>query len=181
MQSREGVDDRDVVPRLDPVRGELRTAQGEDWVMISGDALRRIFENEVRVLGTGACVIWYNAGKAVGKTDGEKFAAMVERLGVNELAGELGASYAKLGWGRIEVGKIDLLNNELMVTMRNSPMVRGVTDRQPRCWYVRGFMEGIVSVILGVEATANEIRCQAVEGDRCEFKVNWKLPSAPGV
>lgn len=177
MGSKTKVEDSDVLPKLDAERGELRTSEGEDWVMISGEALRRIYQNDVSVLSTGACVIWYNAGKSVGKTDGAKFAEMVERLGIDELARELSESYAKLGWGRIEVGKIDLVKSELVVTMRNSPMVRGVRDSEPRCWYVRGFMEGIISVILGVEATANEIQCQAANGDRCVFKVAWTPPS----
>lgn len=181
MEIRPKVDDRDVLPRLDAQRGELRTSKGEDWVMISGEALRRVYQNEVFLLGTGAYVMWYNAGKAVGKTEGVKFAALVEEMGVHELAKELSESYAYLGWGRIEVGNIDLFKNEVTIKMWNSPMVRGVLDKEPRCWYVRGFMEGLVSTILGVETTASEVRCQAVEGDRCEFRVTWKLPQGPTV
>jgi len=177
LDIRSKVDDRDLIPRLDPERGEMRTARGEDWVLISGDALRRVYENEVKVLGSGAYVMWYNAGKAVGKTDGEKFAALIETIGIDQLAKELSSSYAKLGWGKIEVGDIDLFKNEVKVTMRNSPMVRGTRDNEPRCWYVRGFMEGLISTILGAEATANEMQCQAVNGEKCEFKVTWKLPS----
>jgi predicted hydrocarbon binding protein len=176
MDSRRVVD-KDVLPTLDSERGELRVANGGDWVMISGEALRRVYENEVTILGTGAFVIWYNAGKAVGKTEGEKFAALVNTMGIDQLAQELGKTYAQLGWGRIEIRDIDLLRNEVTIIMRNSPMVRGIADKEPRCWYVRGFMEGIVSVILGVDATAFEVACEAVNRDHCEFRVSWKMPA----
>jgi predicted hydrocarbon binding protein len=167
----------DVVPKLDASSGELRGSTGDDWVLISGEALRRVYEAEVAILGTGAFVIWYNAGKYVGKIEGKKFAKLIEELGIDQLAKELSASYAKLGWGTIEVGEVDLLRNELTITMRNSPMVRGVSDKESRCWYVRGFMEGLVSSVLGVEATAFELTCEAVNGNHCEFKTTWKPPS----
>jgi len=170
----------DIVPKLDAEKGELRVPSGEDWVMISGEALRNVYEHEVAILGTGAFVIWYNAGKAVGKTEGVKFSAFIDSLGIDQLAQELGRTYNQLGWGRIEVKEIDLMKNEVHITMRNSPMVRRVKDTEPRCWYVRGFMEGIISSILGVEATAFELNCEAVNGDHCEFKAVWKAESSPG-
>lgn len=173
------VDETDAVPRLDAERGELRATTGEDWVLISGEALRRVYENEAKILGTGAFVIWYNAGKAVGATEGTKFAGLVESVGIDRLAEELRKTYSQLGWGKIEIGDIDLIGNEVTIKMQNSPMVRGVSDKEPRCWYVRGFMEGIITAILGVEATAFELVCEAVNHDHCEFKATWKLPTAP--
>jgi predicted hydrocarbon binding protein len=176
MEGKARVGQDDVVPRLDAEKGELRVATGEDWVLISGEALRSVYQGEVTMLDTGAFVIWYNAGKAVGRTEGQKFAGMANSMGIDELAQELSKTYSQLGWGRIEIQEIDILKNEVTIIMRNSPMVRGVSDKQPRCWYVRGFMEGIVSALLGVEATAFERSCEAVNRDHCEFKVSWKLP-----
>jgi predicted hydrocarbon binding protein len=115
----------------------------------------------------------------VGKTEGRKFADLINDLGIHHLARELSQSYSKLGWGTIQVGDVDILRNEVKIVMRNSPMVRGVRDKDSRCWYVRGFMEGMVSSILGVEATAFELSCEAVNGDHCEFKVTWKPAEQP--
>jgi predicted hydrocarbon binding protein len=178
VSNRPRTGDADVVPRLDAAKGELRTSSGEDWVLISGEALRKIYEMEAAVLKSGAFVIWYNAGKTVGTTEGKKFAGLLDDLGIDRLAEELSKSYSKLGWGFIQVGEIDLVKNEVGIVMRNSPMVRGVSATEPRCWYVRGYMEGMISSILGAEATAFELSCEAVNGDHCEFKVTWKL--APG-
>lgn len=131
------------------------------------------------MLQSGAYVLWYNAGKTVGTTEGKKFSELIDEIGIDQLAKELGNSYSKLGWGLIEVGEINLLKSEVRIVMRNSPMVRGVSAKEPRCWYVRGFMEGMISSILGAEATAFELSCEAVNGDHCEFVVNWKLGTSP--
>jgi predicted hydrocarbon binding protein len=180
VNEKPGMGDAEVVPQLDLAKGELRASTGEDWVLISGEALRKIYEMEAAVLQSGAFVIWYNAGKTVGTTEGRKFAELINDIGIDQLAKELSKSYSKLGWGFIKVGEIDLLKNEVGIIMRNSPMVRGVSAKEPRCWYVRGFMEGMISSILGAEATAFELACEAVNGDHCEFKVAWKLAEPPG-
>ena len=177
MDTQPQVRDSEIIPRLDSAKGEMRAASGEDWVLISGEALRRVYESEVSILGTGAFVIWYNAGKTVGRTEGSKFAELISEVGVDQLANELSKTYSKLGWGQIQVGNVDLINSEIKIVMRNSPMVRGIADKEPRCWYVRGFMEGMVSTILGVEANAFEVACEAVNRHHCEFKVNWKMPT----
>jgi predicted hydrocarbon binding protein len=174
MDERTKVTEGNVVPKLDSARGELRGSGGEDWVLFSGEAIRRVYAQEVMMLGTGAFVIWYNVGRAIGLVEGQKFAGMVETTGINDLAQNLGRTYNHLGWGVIEIGEIDLRSNEITITMRNSPMVRGVSNKEPQCWYVRGFMEGMVSSLLGVDATAFEVTCEAVNRSHCEFKVGWK-------
>jgi len=180
LDSKQRTNSADVLPRFDLTKGELRASTGEDWVLISGEALRRVYEREVAMLQSGACVIWHNAGKTVGATEGRKFSELVDEVGIDKLAEELSSSYSKLGWGLIEVGEINLLKSEVRIVMRNSPMVRGVSAQEPRCWYVRGFMEGMISSILGAEAMASELSCEAVNGDHCEFVVTWKLAtSAP--
>ncbi len=176
VEGRPHVKDEDVMPSLDASRGELRASSGEDWVLISGEALRRVYESEVSVLGTGAFVIWYNAGKTVGKTEGKKFANLADEVGIDQLAAQLAHTYNKLGWGAIKIEEIDLLHNEARISMHNSPMVRNTVDEEPRCWYVRGYIEGMVSTLLAVEATAYELACEAVNGVKCELKVTWKPP-----
>ena len=39
---------------------------------------------------------------------------------------------------------------------------------------MRGFVEGLTSELLGTETTANEVSCEAVNGDHCEFRLSWE-------
>ncbi|HZW84949.1 MAG TPA: 4-vinyl reductase, partial [Nitrososphaerales archaeon] len=55
----------------------------------------------------------------------------------------------------------------------NSPLVRGVTAKEPRCWFVRGFAEGLISEILRTEVVAVETECMAAGASHCDFRIRW--------
>jgi predicted hydrocarbon binding protein len=164
----------DDLPKFDEERGELVGSMGEDYVIISAEALRRINKHEELMLGSGSFVVWYNSGKAVGKTDGEKFKRLIETMDIESFAAHLKSIYARYGWGFVQYGEVDPASGELLFTVRNSPLVRGISAKEPRCWFVRGFVEGLIGSILGAEVTAVEVACQAVNGDHCEFRLAWK-------
>lgn len=164
----------DDMPSFDEKRGELVGPEGEDYVIISAEALRRINKHEEEMFGSGADVIWYNSGKEVGRTDGRRFAVLMEKMEINEFADRIKDIYSRFGWGYVEYGNVDPDSGELVFTVRNSPLVRGLTSQKPRCWFVKGFVEGLVSALLGTEVTAVETKCEAVNRDHCEFKMSWK-------
>jgi predicted hydrocarbon binding protein len=167
------------LPSFDEVKGELVGEEGEDYVIIAAEALRRINKQEEMMFGTGSFLIWYNSGKAVGRTDGRGFAPLMETVEINELASRIKDIYMKRGWGEVTLGRIELATGELYFQVRNSPLVRGLTSKEPRCWFVRGFVEGLTSELLGIEVTASEIACQAVNGDHCEYRLRWDMGISP--
>ena len=162
------------MPVFDEKTGELVGEGGEDYVIISAEALRRINRQEELMFGSGSFVIWYNAGKAVGRTDGHRFARLLDKMDLAQMAIYLKDVYSKYGWGFIEIRSVDIDKGEIIFTVKNSPLVRGFTSSEPRCWFVRGFVEGNASEILGTEVVATEVRCQAVSGDHCEFRLRWE-------
>jgi predicted hydrocarbon binding protein len=162
------------MPTFDEKLGELVGPSGEDYVIISAEALRRINNHEQLMFGSGSFVIWYNAGRAVGRIDGERFAPLMKTMELGEFASRLKNIYARYGWGFVEYKYLDPQSGELLFTVRNSPLARGIRSREPRCWFVRGFVEGLVSALLEIEVTAVETSCQAVNGDHCDFRLGWK-------
>lgn len=162
------------VPAFDPKKGALVGSNGEDYVIISAEALRRIERHEAMMFGSGSSVIWYNSGKSVGKVDGARLAPWLQKMDIMEFASRVRDLYSREGWGFIEFGVVNLNSGEFHFTVRNSPLVRRVTAKEPRCWFVKGFVEGLVSEILGTEVTATETDCQAVNGDHCSFKLSWE-------
>jgi predicted hydrocarbon binding protein len=171
------VSSEELSPKFDPVKGELVGGRGEDYIVISAEALRRINQHEEAMLGTGSFVIWYNAGKAVGHVDGEKYAPLMQSMDIQEFASLLRDSYSRFGWGYIEYGDVDPNSGELLFTVQNSPLVRGVVSKEPRCWFVRGFVEGLISELLGAEVTAVEKECQAVNRKYYSFRLSWNAVS----
>ena len=163
----------DSLPAFQEQTGELVDASGEDYVVISAEALRRINRQEETTLGTGSHIIWYNAGKAAGSIDGRKYASVTKTMQANEAASYLAQTYSRWGWGSVKIFGMDLEKCEMMLTVKNSPLSRGITSKEPRCWFVRGFFEGLTSELLGVECMAVETACETVNGFRCEFKLTW--------
>ncbi len=164
----------DAMPAYDEKSGELVDGGGEDYVLISAEALRRINREEEAMLGSGSFVIWYNAGKAVGRTDGRRYAELMGTMEIQAVADYLRETYTRRGWGEVKFGGIDLTSGVLLFSVRNSPLARGITAKEPRCWFVRGFVEGLTSELLGTECIAAEVACQTVNGRQCEFRLRWE-------
>lgn len=167
----------DLFPKFDSKRGELVGPGGEDYVVISAEALRRINQHEELMLGSGSFVIWYNSGRAVGKVDGERYRPLMRSMDIQEFASLLRETYSRFGWGYVEYKDVDPASGELRFTVQNSPLSRGIASKEPRCWFVRGFVEGLISALLEVEVTAVETSCQSVNGQFCTFRLSWKTPS----
>jgi bacteriochlorophyll 4-vinyl reductase len=167
------------LPVFDEKLGELVGKGGEDYVVIAAEALRRINRQEEAMFGSGSFVIWYNSGKATGKIDGHRLAPLMKTMDINDFASYMRETYSRRGWGYVEYGDIDLNSGELIFTVKNSPLVRGVVAKEPRCWFVRGFVEGLISELLDTEVIAHETKCQAVHGDYCEFRLSWQSGVLP--
>jgi predicted hydrocarbon binding protein len=163
----------DSMPAFDEKTGELVGSDGEDYVVISAEALRRINRQEEMMLGSGSHVIWYNAGRAVGRNDGLKYAPLMKTMGIDQVADYLKETYTRYGWGSVTFKGIEIDSGELLFTVRNSPLARGLRSTEPRCWFVRGFVEGLTSELLGTECAAYETACQTVNKTHCEYKLRW--------
>lgn len=169
------MDDRgDEMPAFNEKLGELVGKNGEDYVIISAEALRRINRQEEMMLGTGSFVIWYNAGKAVGRTDGQRYAPLMRSMEIEAFAVRVRDIYSRYGWGSIQFRDVDPKSGELVFWVKNSPLARGVRSKEPRCYFVRGFVEGMISELLGTEVVAVEVSCETVTGQHCEFRLRWE-------
>ena len=167
-------DEYDRLPTFDENKGELLGPKGEDYVVLSAEALRNINQEEESILHSGSNVIWYNAGRAVGRSDGKKYAPLMQEMDLDRFASYLKMTYMRYGWGLIEYSITDFDSGMILFTVRDSPLVKGIRSKEPRCWFVKGFAEGLTSELLGVQTVAKEVKCQAVGADRCEFDLSWK-------
>jgi len=163
----------DEMPAFNEKQGELVGKNGEDYVIMSAEALRRINRQEEMMLGSGSFVIWYNAGKAVGRADGQRYAPLMKSMEIEAFATRIRDIYSRYGWGSIQFRDVDPKSGELVFWVKNSPLARGVRSKEPKCYFVRGFVEGMVSELLGTEVVAVEVLCETVSGQHCEFRLRW--------
>ena len=76
------------------------------------------------------------------------------------------------GYGRCEVVKADLENEEIVVRMKGLLTSSSVGKSDvPVCHVERGAVTGIIEKILGKPFNGRETKCQAMGDDYCEFVI----------
>jgi predicted hydrocarbon binding protein len=154
----------------DTEKGEIRIA-GTDWILMSGATFRELVKGSEEFLGSGAHVIWQQAGKRAGSA----FSGDLVRLGMEfeELPAALEEFFTKGGWGKIRVD-VDFTKKEASVTIENSVAARGVEARESGCHSIRGFIAGVSDVMFRTPTECLETRCIAKGDPYCEFQVKRK-------
>jgi predicted hydrocarbon binding protein/predicted amino acid-binding ACT domain protein len=164
VQAHEGRDGVIVDENSFPVSWE-----GRRTIILSQTAAARMFEAIRFTLGSGGDVVLYQQGSSYGKELAESFVA---RLGGDYLKRNFDYTLGLLaatGWGVPEiVGSKDSFPN-INITLRSCLECEGVTKERPVCSFMRGFLAGVSSAIVGHTVHCEEIRCIARKNPYCEF------------
>lgn len=153
--------------KYDEEKGEIQIAC-DDWILMSSSTLRDLVKGTERCLGTGAIVVWLEAGKHAGR----EFSGRLVRLGIDfkELPEMLMEFFSEGGWGKIQ-GAVDFTKKEAIVTIKNSATARETTAKEPVCHFVRGFIGGVCDVMFHDFTECFETKCTAKGDEYCEFHV----------
>ena len=157
----------------DREKGEIRIA-GTDWILMSAVTFRDLVKGTERLLGSGAVVIWLEAGKYAGKTfvqallRGKKDSEKVPKL--------LESFFTQGGWGHIQAN-VDSAKKEALVTIRNSATARQIRSNDSVCYFIRGFIAGACDAMFNDLTECFEIKCIAKGDALCEFQVKRKKPA----
>jgi len=151
---------------------ERITHLGDDWILLRVEALQGMFEEVNKVLGTGSSLVWYTAGKGAGRSmakvfqtrlkEGESLAAFFDKFA---------QSYARWGWGRIEKTFLREKTGEFIIRIYDNAFARGQHSQTPSCYFVKGFIEGLMETLTGKHATSEETKCMAKGDPYCEFQI----------
>ena len=145
--------------------------QGRRTIILSQSATARMFEAIRFTLGSGGDVVLYQQGSSYGKELAESF---MTRLGGDYLKRNFDYTLGLLsatGWGVPElVGSKDTFPN-LTITLQSCLECDGVGATRPACSFVRGFLAGVSSAIVGHIVHCEESRCMAMGQPHCEFEL----------
>lgn len=145
--------------------------QGRRTIILSQTATARMFEAIRFTLGSGGDVVLYQQGSSYGKELAESF---VNRLGGDYLKRNFDYTLALLsatGWGVPElVGSKDSFPN-ITITLESCLECDGVRAPRPACSFVRGFLAGVSSAIVGHTVHCEELSCIGMGGRHCEFEL----------
>ena len=145
--------------------------QGRRTIILSQTATARMFEAIRFTLGSGGDVVLYQQGSSYGKELAESF---MTRLGGDYLKRNFDYTLGLLsatGWGVPElVGSRDGFPN-ITITLQSCLECDGVRATRPACSFVRGFLAGVSSAIVGHTVHCEESRCIGMGNPICEFEL----------
>ncbi len=150
--------------------GEIQIADA-DWVLIRTSTFRDLVKATERMLGSGATVIWLEAGKHAGK----EFAEILLREGTEpeEVPLRLEMFFTQGDWGRIQT-KVNFTRKEAVVRIDNCATARQTVSKEPVCHFIRGFISGVSDVMFDALAECVETACMAKGDTFCEFRIKRK-------
>ena len=138
-------------------------------IIISIETFAKIQRDAEKILGDGAAIIFYEAGKDAGCSWASRFKQGWELNG-EKFVSALRDFYAELGWGTFEIG--EMKNNGTIVRVSNSFTSRGYgKSNSPVCHFLCGYNAGIIETLSGKPMDAEETKCAAKGDNYCEFIV----------
>jgi len=154
--------------------GEWRIA-GSDCIIIGGAAVRAWARLSEQVLGLGARVIIVKAGKIAGQQFADSL--LKQGLKAEEMKDALEIFLTRSGWGKV-FAKIDIENQMAVFRIKNSVTTRQTNAKEPICYFISGYLAGVLSAVFGKSVEVKETKCAAKNDDKyCEFQTNSFPPN----
>ena len=148
--------------------GEWRIA-GSDCLIIGGAAIRAWAKVTEQALGLGSRIIMIEAGKKAG----QQFADSLLKQGLKpeQMGDALELFLTRGGWGKVRA-KIDVKKQTAVFRIWNSVTSRQTNAQKPICYFISGYLAGVLSVVFGKNAECLETKCAANKDEYCEFQTN---------
>ncbi|RLF19979.1 MAG: hypothetical protein DRZ82_03800 [Thermoprotei archaeon] len=143
-----------------------------DMILINRDSFSELISRLYEEWRDAGASFMFHQGKALGAGDARMFlrylAGGVEKDAIREILNIILA----YGWGIPEV--VSLRDDVIVVRIYNSFEALRMKFKmgEPMCFFIKGYIIGLLSTLLGIEiADAEEIKCIAKGDEYCEFRI----------
>jgi|GEM_PF-1121274 len=148
------------------------THLGVDWVLFRVEALHGMVQEVNKVLGTGSSLVWYMAGKGAGRSMAKVLQThLKEKESLAAVFDKIARSYTRWGWGRIERALLREKTGEFIIRIYDNAFAREQHSQVPSCYFLKGYIEGLIETLTGKHATSEETKCMAKGDHYCEFQI----------
>ena len=149
---------------------------GEPLIVMSVAGMRSVFNQMVRVFGTGGESILYGEGHSLGQANGQYLREYLGGGLVKNRLDDLAGLYSSFGWGIVDV-RDDGYGTAVTGRVRDCFECASAEAVETRCNFFLGHFKGIVSALLGVELAGSETRCRRRGNEFCEFELKRPVSS----
>lgn len=157
---------------IDEVHFPIVTGEGDRAVFLRETTICIAIEKLWNVFGPGAATILWEMGRAAGEYEAKM---AKERLKLSKLDAVkfLLADKRASGWYIGEIADATTVPVKLTIRAEHSPECehRSSKHKEPRSYFLKGYLEGYVSFTFEKQLKIKESRCKARGDDFCEFQI----------
>ena len=148
--------------------------QGVRYLLIRPETLSAFQKAVEEKLGAEADELLYAGGFAGGSLSAKKYRD-VFKLTAEQSVAFMAQMGTEIGWGKLEIERLDMAAGELTVRVESSPFAAayGRSERGV-CHLVRGVFAGLASGIFLREVTVLEAECAAMGHEHCKIVIRVK-------
>ena len=165
---------------VDGVHFPVAYNTGTRAVMMGARALANMLRAVNEKFGSGGNVILYEEGRSYGKEVGSDYLLKLGGDFVGPNIAEVLKLYQALGWFRVAKVHTEPDAGTFTLQAEENFECSGVESRVPHSHFVRGHLEGSVTVWLGKPMECKETLCVAKGDKYCEFVISPRV-EAPAV
>jgi len=156
---------------FDPERGAL-LYQGVRYLLIRPETLDMFYKAVEEKIGKGAHDAMHRGGFTGGSLSAKKYRD-VFGLNARESVEFMARMGAEIGWGKIEIARLDLDARVLEITVASSPfaLAHGAS-KHGVCHLLRGVFAGLASGIFDCEVESREVECAAMGDALCRIVIH---------
>ena len=140
-------------------------------VLFPQSGITAMFEDLVKLFGSGGESILFRAGYAVGREGSDQLAKFFGEDKMVADANSFTALYGALGWGKLVVEDINFESGETLLRLMDGFESLGVRSTKPNCHFTRGLVTGSTERLLGKALTTEEQECASMGASFCRFRV----------
>lgn len=145
---------------------------GAEWVLIRVETLHGMMKEVEKVLGTGASLVWYMAGKGAGKSLIKTMRKELETKDLRKICNFLISFYESCGWGRGEITSWHPGKGKLTLQIWDNAFAEKNSSNISSCYFLKGFIEGVLEELIGRNVKAEELKCISKGDGYCEFVIS---------
>ncbi|HUK80042.1 MAG TPA: 4-vinyl reductase [Nitrososphaerales archaeon] len=143
---------------------------GEPLIVMSVGGMNSVFNQVVKVFGTGGESILYGEGYSLGQANGHYLKGLLGNGHVRQSLDDLGGLYSSFGWGMVEV-LYDEHTGVAIGRVHECFECASSDGGETRCNFFLGHFKGVTSTLLGADFTGSETRCKKGGNEFCEFEL----------
>ena len=140
---------------------------GERALLLMTGTVARMGRKMRETFGTGAEVIFFGEGRALGESAAKRLAKVLPAGFAERNIEEVLRIYSAIGWFRV-LG-VSRSEEEVRVRAGESFECSEAKTGRPNSVFIRGNIASFVGTLLGKEMNCEEVRCVAAGDDYCEF------------